>query len=407
LWLNPKHNVDERTMYNVTSKTEDLELFAFSEYDEILDNALLEAGELYPIQNLVRDRKNRVTSDSNDRPTKKIKCSDLKPIVFVRFNTRMGKAKPVTLRALLDSGGSGSLVSEKYAKKLRMKKQASKTIWTTPGGTMTTSVKCQAQFTMPELFDNRVIEWDLYVAPNMGAYDMIIGQDLLTNLGIDIRFSTNTVEWDSIEIPMKESDATVKSFHVGDPDSIKEANERIQGILEAKYQAANLREICNNSMHLDVRQQEKLFSLLSKYESLFDGSLGTWNEHPQDIELKEDAKPYHAKAFPIPKIHLETLKAEVERLCKLGVLKKVNRSEWAAPTFIIPKKDGSVRFISDFRELNKRIRRKPFPIPKIQDLLLQLEGFQYATSLDLNMGYYHIVFVPRITTLMYNSTTFR
>ena len=55
------------------------------------------------------------------------------------------------------------------------------------------------------------------------------------------------------------------------------------------------------------------------------------------------------------------------------------------------KKNGTVKFISDFRELNKRIKRKPFPIPKIHDqVLLKLEGFKYATSLDLNMGYYHI-----------------
>jgi hypothetical protein len=74
---------------------------------------------------------------------------------------------------------------------------------------------------------------------------------------------------------------------------------------------------------------------------------------------------------------------EVERLVEAGVLKQVNRSEWAAPTFIIQKKDGSVRFISDFPELNKRIGRKPFPIPKIQDMLLELKGFKYATSLDL------------------------
>jgi len=85
---------------------------------------------------------------------------------------------------------------------------------------------------------------------------------------------------------------------------------------------------------------------------------------------------------------------EVDRLCQVGVLKKVNCSEWAAPTFIIPKKDGSVWFISNFRELNKRIRRKPYPIPKIQDLMLKLEGFQYGTSLDLNMGYYHIELSP-------------
>ncbi len=72
----------------------------------------------------------------------------------------------------------------------------------------------------------------------------------------------------------------------------------------------------------------------------------------------------------------------------------MNRSEWAAPTFIIPKKDGTVRFISDFRELNLRLKRKPFPLPNIQDLLLKLEGFTYGTSLDLNMGYYHIELTP-------------
>jgi hypothetical protein len=78
----------------------------------------------------------------------------------------------------------------------------------------------------------------------------------------------------------------------------------------------------------------------------------------------------------------------------LGVLKRVNQSEWAALTFVIPKKDGSKCFICNFRELNKRIKQKPYPIPKIQNLLLQLEGFQYATSLDLNMGYYHIELSP-------------
>jgi len=84
----------------------------------------------------------------------------------------------------------------------------------------------------------------------------------------------------------------------------------------------------------------------------------------------------------------------VERLVKIGVLKQVNHSEWAASTFIIPKKDGSARFISDFRELNKRTLRKPYPIPNIQDMLLNLEGFQWATSLDLNMGCYHVRLDP-------------
>jgi hypothetical protein len=71
---------------------------------------------------------------------------------------------------------------------------------------------------------------------------------------------------------------------------------------------------------------------------MFDGSLGTWKNKQYKIELKADAMSCHARAFLIPKFHEATLKLEVQRLCDLGILKKVNRSEWAAPTFIIPKK---------------------------------------------------------------------
>ena len=68
----------------------------------------------------------------------------------------------------------------------------------------------------------------------------------------------------------------------------------------------------------------------------------------------------------------------------------MNWSEWEATTFIQPKKNGAVKFLSDFRKVNKIVRRKTFLIPEIQDMLLDLEGFTYASYLDLNMGYYHI-----------------
>jgi hypothetical protein len=73
------------------------------------------------------------------------------------------------------------------------------------------------------------------------------------------------------------------------------------------------------------------------------------------------------------------------------ILCKINHSEWAAPMFTIKKPDGSLRSLADFRELNKRIRRKPFPIPKIQDMLQKLKGFRWVTSFDLNMGYHHVL----------------
>ena len=44
-----------------------------------------------------------------------------------------------------------------------------------------------------------------------------------------------------------------------------------------------------------------------------------------------------------------------------------------------------MRFISDFRRLNAKIKRKPYPLLRIRDILQNLESFQYATSLDLNI----------------------
>ncbi len=74
-------------------------------------------------------------------------------------------------------------------------------------------------------------------------------------------------------------------------------------------------------------------------------------------------------------------------------------SRWASLIFIIPKKDSTVRTIPDFRELNKRIVRKPYPIPKISVILQDLEGFTYATALDLNMGYYTIRLDPTVSEM--------
>ena len=188
---------------------------------------------------------------------------------------------------------------------------------------------------------------------------------------------------------------TEEAYHIADGDVMDDAVSRIKKILDAKYNKADLsRRYAKAKLNWTSEQKNQLETLLRKYEELFDGQLGRWQGQEVKLELKEGAKPYHSRAYNIPRCHVQTLKSEVERLVQIGVLKKVNRSEWAAPTFIIPKKDGSVRFISDFRELNKRILRKPYPIPNIQDMLLNLEGFQWATSLDLNMGYYHIRLDP-------------
>jgi len=210
---------------------------------------------------------------------------------------------------------------------------------------------------------------DVHVTKSLGSYDVIIGRDILKFLKIDLRFSDEIIEWGGAEMPFKD----------GDSDLAEDAAHRVKQILDAKCDKADIEKICEEQAELDEQQREQLAVSLRKHKALFDGQSGRWHGQEVKLELQEGAKPYHACAHNALRCHMQTLKAKVERLVKIGVLKKVNCSEWAVPTFVIPKQDGSVRFISDFRELNKRILRKPHPIPNIQDMLLNLEGFQWAT----------------------------
>ncbi len=180
----------------------------------------------------------------------------------------------------------------------------------------------------------------------------------------------------------------LRSVHLG------KTTRRAMEILDTKYEKANLSDTISKCTYLSKEKKSSLLKLLLRYKDLFDGTLGTWNGPEVGLKIDKNAIPYFGRPFPVPQIHEKTLKIEIDRLVELGVLKWTKANDWAAPTFIIPKNDGRVRFISDFRKLNTWLRRAPYPIPKIQDMLHKLEGFMYATSLDLNMGYYHIKLNP-------------
>ena len=92
-----------------------------------------------------------------------------------------------------------------------------------------------------------------------------------------------------------------------------------------------------NLNYLKIKHKNSLLELFQKYEKMFDGTLCKYTGSNYATEVKEDAKPCHTKPFSIPKPHEPTLEKEVNRLIKIRVLKKINNSQWAAPTFICIK----------------------------------------------------------------------
>jgi hypothetical protein len=185
-------------------------------------------------------------------------------------------------------------------------------------------------------------------------YDLIIGKQTLHDIWAVLDFKEKTITIDNILLPMRnimnlqlKPSVTRALRHntcqAQEPVSTQNAIKRVIEILKAKYDKANLPAIVrDNCSHLTPLQREKLLSLLLDFESLFDGTLGDWNQPPVSIELKEGAKPYHGRPYPIPQIHKATLMKEINRLVDIGVMKRQSSSQRASPTFIIPKKDMTV-----------------------------------------------------------------
>jgi len=80
------------------------------------------------------------------------------------------------------------------------------------------------------------------------------------------------------------------------------------------------------------------------------------------------------------------MRDKIARLQSISLLMKVTAAEWTAPTFIIPKKNQTAHVMTDYRGLC--LKQNPFPLPKIPDIFRGMENFRYATTIDLNMGYY-------------------
>ena len=142
-----------------------------------------------------------------------------------------------------------------------------------------------------------------------------------------------------------------------DPDGYKSKN-----ICASLYESSNLQEIVDKCSYLTREQQTHLLHLLSTFPKLFDGELKTFNGPPIHLELIDHPTPVCSRAYPVPRSQLPVFKNELDRLVKIGVLEHAKWSKWIAGTFIVPKKDGHVRWITDFCGLNRSLKQHVYPL---------------------------------------------
>ncbi|GJS09758.1 putative reverse transcriptase domain-containing protein [Tanacetum coccineum] len=86
---------------------------------------------------------------------------------------------------------------------------------------------------------------------------------------------------------------------------------------------------------------------------------------------------------------MQELSDQLQELADRGFIRP-STSPWGAPVLFVKKKDGSFKMCIDYPELNKLTVKNRYPLPRIDNLFVQLQGSSTYLKIDLRSGYHQL-----------------
>ena len=148
----------------------------------------------------------------------------------------------------------------------------------------------------------------------------------------------------------------------------------------------------NSTSELQLNEKSK--AMIRKFVDVFPDDLP--KELPPKrtsdfrIQLKDDAKPVTRAPYRMSSVELVELKKQLDDLIAHGFIVP-SKSPYGAPILFVKKKDGSMRMCMDYRALNDQTVKNSYPLPRVEDLLDQLQGAKVFSKIDLRSGYHQIL----------------
>ncbi|GJS79315.1 putative reverse transcriptase domain-containing protein [Tanacetum coccineum] len=98
------------------------------------------------------------------------------------------------------------------------------------------------------------------------------------------------------------------------------------------------------------------------------------------IDLVPGAAPVARAPYRLAPSEMKELSDQLQELSDKGFIRP-SSSPWGAPVLFVKKKDGSFRMCINYRELNKLTVKNRYPLPRIDDLLDQIQGSSVYSKL--------------------------
>ena len=110
------------------------------------------------------------------------------------------------------------------------------------------------------------------------------------------------------------------------------------------------------------------------------------------LKMKQNSTPKFFKPRPVPFALKDKIGEELNRLEKLGVLEKVEFSDWATPIVPVLKPDGSVRICGDYKvNINPCLDVQEYPMPTTEELFTKVNGGEKFSKTDLSSAYQQVL----------------
>ena len=150
-------------------------------------------------------------------------------------------------------------------------------------------------------------------------------------------------------------------------------------------------------------------NIIDEYSDRFEG-IGKMKNCNIKLHIDQEVSPIEQKCRRVPFHIRDLVTEELDRLEKLDIIEKAEGpTPWVSPIVVVSKKQG-VRICIDSRAINTAIERERHPTPTIEDLIVDLNGAQIFSKIDLNKGYHQLELHPEsryITTFTTHAGLYR
>ncbi|MBW0559388.1 hypothetical protein O181_099103 [Austropuccinia psidii MF-1] len=240
---------------------------------------------------------------------------------------------------------------------------------------------------------------EIVVMENYTSQHIILGNDYLNIYGLDI--NNHKDRYFTIEEKKRQTFAFSNM-----PKQISVVSSLENTYKDAFVSNQLVRAQINSS--LSAKMRNELIDVLYTYNNAFASDnepLCAIKGHEIDITLNID-RPYppvlRRPPYPASPRAREALEKHIQELIQLGVLRKVGHNEEfevTTPVIIAWHNDKS-RMVGDFRALNTYTVPDRYPIPRIQETLVQLSKAKYITSMGALNGFHQNVLTPKAKKLV-------